>query len=61
MAAVEFASPAGPSAHDPLAVAGAPAGMSARVTKRCLEKGMLLLGCSAYEVRAARDVETRRC
>lgn len=51
MAAIEFASPApvgGP--RDALAVEGAPAGLASRVAKRCIEKGLLMLTTSVYEV-----------
>jgi 4-aminobutyrate aminotransferase len=52
MVAVEFASPQG-SAHDVLADPDAPKAFASRVTKKVLEKGMLLLGCSVYEVSEA--------
>jgi len=48
MIAVEFASPSY-SAHDPILTKNAPANLSSRVAKRCVEKGMLLLTTSAYE------------
>lgn len=48
MIGVEFASPS--SVHDPNALAGAPKNMASRVAKRCLEKGMLILTTSIYEV-----------
>jgi 4-aminobutyrate aminotransferase len=51
MVAVEFASPGGAS-HDVNAKSDAPNGLSTRITKRCLDKGLLLLGCSMYEVSA---------
>jgi len=50
MMAVEFASPSSVSAHDPNVCAGAPKNLANRVTKRCLEKGMLILTTSVYEV-----------
>ncbi|KAI0266995.1 acetylornithine aminotransferase [Gloeopeniophorella convolvens] len=48
MVAVEFASPSH-STRDPAAVKDAPAGLAAKVSKRCLEKGMFLLTTSVYE------------
>lgn len=50
MIAVEFASPSPISAHDPHTLAGAPKSLASRVVKRCLEKGMLILSTSIYEV-----------
>ena len=50
MIAVEFGSPSSVSIHDPNAVAGAPKNLASRVAKRCLEKGMLILTTSVYEV-----------
>jgi len=50
MVAVEFASPTGTSAHDPLRNPKVPAKLASRVAKRCQEKGMLILTTSAYEV-----------
>ncbi|KAH9942497.1 acetylornithine aminotransferase [Epithele typhae] len=50
MVAVEFASPTGTGAHDAMRVASAPAKMASRVAKKCVEKGMLLLTTSVYEV-----------
>jgi len=50
MIAVEFASPTSVSAHDPNTRAGAPNHLASRVAKRCLEKGMLILTTSIYEV-----------
>ena len=48
MVAVEFASPSH-STLDPATNASTPKNFSSRVSKRCLEKGMLLLITSAYE------------
>ena len=50
MIAVEFASPSPISTHDPHTLAGAPKSLASRVVKRCLEKGMLILSTSIYEV-----------
>jgi len=50
MIGVEFASPTSVSAHDPNTRVGAPNHLASRVTKRCLEKGMLILTTSIYEV-----------
>ena len=50
MVAVEFASPAGTGAFDALRVPGAPEKMASRVARKCVEKGMLLLTTSVYEV-----------
>ncbi|KAJ7913919.1 acetylornithine aminotransferase [Mycena leptocephala] len=52
MVAVEFATPAGPGApHDAVSVSK-PVGatMASRVAKKCIEKGMLILTTSVYEV-----------
>jgi 4-aminobutyrate aminotransferase len=52
MVAVEFATPAGPGApHDAVSV-NKPVGatMASRVAKKCIEKGMLILTTSVYEV-----------
>lgn len=46
--AVEFASPL--PASDPNAVAAAPKNLASRVAKRCIEKGVLILTTSCYEV-----------
>jgi 4-aminobutyrate aminotransferase len=48
MVAVEFASPS--SARDPVCLPSAPKNLASRVSKRCLEKGMLILTTSVYEV-----------
>lgn len=48
MMAVEFASPL--PASDPNAVGGAPKGLAKRIAKRCIEKGLLILTASSYEV-----------
>jgi 4-aminobutyrate aminotransferase len=51
MVAVEFASPAPVgAARDPLRRAEAAPKLASRVAKRCVEKGMLLLTTSVYEV-----------
>ncbi|KAJ7512823.1 acetylornithine aminotransferase [Mycena galericulata] len=52
MVAVEFASPAGPgAAHDVVAARDAVAKtMASRVAKKCIERGMLILTTSVYEV-----------
>lgn len=50
MIAVEFASPSSVSTYDPNTLAGAPKNLASRVAKRCLEKGMLILTTSIYEV-----------
>jgi len=50
MIGIEFASPQSVSIHDPNALAGAPKNLASRVAKRCLEKGMLILTTSVYEV-----------
>ncbi|KAF7973317.1 hypothetical protein HWV62_15561 [Athelia sp. TMB] len=49
MAAVEFASPTY-SVHDPVYNTTAPKTLASRVAKRCIDKGMLLLTTSIYEV-----------
>ena len=48
MVAVEFASPSH-STRDPSVKASTPKDIASRVSKRCLEKGLLLLTTSAYE------------
>ncbi|KAF9653244.1 acetylornithine aminotransferase [Thelephora ganbajun] len=50
MIGVEFASPSSVSTYDPNTIAGAPRNLASRVAKRCLEKGMLILTTSIYEV-----------
>jgi len=50
MIAVEFASPSPVSIYDPNTLAGAPKNLASRIAKRCLEKGMLILTTSVYEV-----------
>jgi len=50
MIGVEFASPSSVSTHDPNTLPGAPKNLASRVVKRCLEKGMLILTTSVYEV-----------
>lgn len=49
MVAVEFSSPAY-STNDLVLNRSAPKNLSSRVAKRCIEKGMLLLTTSVYEV-----------
>ncbi|KAI6033174.1 acetylornithine aminotransferase [Pisolithus orientalis] len=49
MVAVEFASPSYP-AQDPVLNRSAPNNLASRVAKRCVEKGMLILTASVYEV-----------
>lgn len=49
MVAVEFSSPLY-SVHDPILNKSAPKNLASRVAKRCLEKGMLILTTSIYEV-----------
>lgn len=48
MIAVEFASPSH-STFDPAVKKGTPANLAAKLSKRCLEKGLLLLTTSVYE------------
>jgi 4-aminobutyrate aminotransferase len=49
MVGVEFASPStGP--YDPFTRPDAPANIASRVSKKCTEKGMLLLTTSVYQV-----------
>jgi 4-aminobutyrate aminotransferase len=49
MVAVEFASPAA-SIYDPLLQESAPKSLASRIAKRCLEKDLLILTTSVYEV-----------
>lgn len=53
MVGMEFASPTGPApsarARDIGVVSGAPEHIASRVTKKCIEKGMLILTTSVYE------------
>lgn len=49
MVAVEFSSPLY-SVHDPVLDHSAPKSLASRVAKRCIEKGLLLLTTSIYEV-----------
>ncbi|KAG1777717.1 pyridoxal phosphate-dependent transferase [Suillus placidus] len=49
MIAVEFASPLY-SSTDPALVSSAPKSLASRVAKRCMEKGLLILTTSIYEV-----------
>ena len=48
MVAVEFASPSR-STFDPAVKKGTPANLAMKLSKRCLEKGLLLLTTSVYE------------
>jgi 4-aminobutyrate aminotransferase len=51
MVSIEFASPSGPGTqYDPAANADSPKALAGRVAKRCIEKGLLILTTSAYEV-----------
>nr|VWO99601.1 Cercosporin MFS transporter CTB4 (Cercosporin toxin biosynthesis cluster protein 4) [Ganoderma boninense] len=50
MVAVEFASPMGTGAYDRFADPAVPAKLASRVAARCVEKGMLILTTSVYEV-----------
>ncbi|KAH9916934.1 pyridoxal phosphate-dependent transferase [Amylocystis lapponica] len=50
MVAVEFASPKGTGVHDAFTNPTVPAGLASRVARRCIEKGMLILTTSVYEV-----------
>lgn len=49
MVAVEFASPSY-VAQDPALRASAPKSLASRVARRCVDKGMLILTTSVYEV-----------
>ena len=49
MVGFEFASPSG-AEHDPFLKPGAPKSMASRVANKCLEKGMVILTTSAFEV-----------
>jgi 4-aminobutyrate aminotransferase len=49
MIGFEFASPSG-AEHDPFLKPGAPKSLANRVATRCIEKGLLLLTTSAFEV-----------
>lgn len=49
MVAVEFSSPLY-SVHDAVLNRSAPKNLATRVTKRCIDKGLLLLTTSIYEV-----------
>jgi 4-aminobutyrate aminotransferase len=48
MAAVELASPSH-STFDPVVKKGTPTNLATKLSKRCLEKGLLLLTASVYE------------
>ncbi|KAF8992548.1 acetylornithine aminotransferase [Cyathus striatus] len=52
MIGVEFASPSGPfsTVHDALARKDTPKNMASRVATKCIEKGMLILTTSVFEV-----------
>jgi 4-aminobutyrate aminotransferase len=49
MVAVEFSSPSY-SIHDSVLNRSAPKNLASRVMKRCIEKGLLILTTSVYEV-----------
>lgn len=49
MVAVEFTSPSYPSG-DPALNLSAPKGLAAHVARRCMDKGLLILTTSVYEV-----------
>jgi 4-aminobutyrate aminotransferase len=49
MVAVEFASPSA-SPYDPVLKLSAPKSLASRIARRCVEKGMLILTTSVYEV-----------
>ncbi|PFH46456.1 hypothetical protein AMATHDRAFT_7785 [Amanita thiersii Skay4041] len=51
MVAVEFASPSGHgAAFDPVTTSSCPKDVASRVAKKCIEKGMIILTTSVYEV-----------
>ncbi|KAF5379854.1 hypothetical protein D9615_005824 [Tricholomella constricta] len=51
MVAVEFSSPNGPGAQfDPVTKADSPKSLASRVVKACIDKGLLIMTTSAYEV-----------
>ena len=50
MVAVEFASPVGSGPYDPFTKPGVPEKLASRVAAKCVEKGMLILTTSVYEV-----------
>ena len=50
MVAVEFASPTGTGPYDSFRNPSVPEKLASRVAKKCVEKGMLLLTTSVYEV-----------
>ena len=50
MVAVEFASPTGSGPYDAFVDTSVPEKLASRVAKKCVEKGMLLLTTSVYEV-----------
>lgn len=49
MVAVEFASPSA-LPNDPFVKASAPKNLASRIAKRCIDKGLLILTTSTYEV-----------
>ena len=49
MVGIEFASPTGPQ-FDPFVKPSAPAALASRIMKKCLQKDLLILTTSAYEV-----------
>jgi 4-aminobutyrate aminotransferase len=50
MVAVEFASPSPTSPHDPAVSKTTPKKMASRVAAKCVEKGLMILTTSTYEV-----------
>ena len=50
MVAVEFASPVGTGPHDAFRTPGVPEKLASRVARRCVERGLLILTTSVYEV-----------
>ena len=50
MVAVEFASPVGSGPYDPFTKPGVPEKLASRVASKCVEKGLLILTTSVYEV-----------
>ncbi|KAL7281440.1 hypothetical protein ACG7TL_004753 [Trametes sanguinea] len=50
MVAVEFASPVGTGPYDPFRNPSVPEKLASRVAKKCVEKGLLILTTSVYEV-----------
>ena len=50
MVAVEFASPVGTGPHDAFRKGSVPEKLASRVAKKCVDKGLLILTTSVYEV-----------